>query len=234
MRVCVLFTAGTAKLCGMRRPADAAHAARTGADLIGLIFAPGRRRVLAEEGRAIAAAARAGRPDDPPLVVGVFVDASADEVNRVAAEVGLDLAQLHGDESPETVAGVAIPVVKALRPRPGTALDDLLATVATYDAVTGPPVAYLIDGYDPVAHGGTGHRADWDLAAALAARVSLVLAGGLTAENVGEAIRRVRPLGVDVSSGVETDGAKDPAKVTAFIAAARAAFDALGTALPRP
>gem|GEM_PF-31160 len=216
----------TVKLCGMRRPDDAAHAARSGADLIGLIFAPGRRRVTVEEGRRVAETARATRPDSPPLIVGVFVDAPATEVNEVAAAVGLDVAQLQGDESPETVAAVTIPVIKALRPPPGTTPGAVLATIAPFAALSRPPRAYLIDGYDPVAHGGTGHRADWDLAATIAGRFPLVLAGGLTPENVAGAIRHVRPLAVDVSGGTETDGTKDPTKITGFIEAARAAFTA--------
>ncbi len=229
---------GAVKICGMRRPEDAAHAVRAGADLIGLIFAPGRRRVTAEEGRRVADAARSARPDSPPLIVGVFVDGSAGEVNEVAAAVGLDLVQLNGDEPPETVAAVTVPVIKALRPPPGTTVEAVLKTVAPYAALQRPPVAYLIDGYDPVAHGGTGHRADWDLAASLAARIPLVLAGGLTPENVSGAITRVHPLAVDVSSGTEIDGArdptKDPAKVTAFIGAAWTAFVSVAPAPARP
>ena len=146
----------------------------------------------------------------PPFVtpVGVFVDQPLDYVNRVASLVRLGAVQLHGDETPEFAAGVSAPVMKAVSP--GDA-----------DERAWPPrVRLLLDVHDPVARGGTGRTIDWAAAAAVAARREIVLAGGLTPDNVAEAIARVRPYGIDVSSGVErAPGIKDHGRLRALFEA---------------
>jgi phosphoribosylanthranilate isomerase len=202
------------KICGITTPEDGVMAAAAGADAIGLVFWPkSKRHVDHETARRIHRAL-------PPFVlrVGVFVDASREELESAVAAGGLDVVQLHGQEPPERMSDPTRRVLKALRVGPGFDVADALA----YE---GRVAGLLLDTQSSSAPGGTGETFDWSLAAALRPRVStLVLAGGLTAENVGRAIAAVRPDAVDVSSGVESaPGRKDPAKVKAFIQAVRSA-----------
>jgi phosphoribosylanthranilate isomerase len=220
----VLSRGGVVKICGLREPAHAAVAAAAGADLIGFIFAPARRQVSAAVARQCISAARNAAGARDVLAVGVFVDAPGGEMAAVADETGLDVLQLHGQEPFETLAALNRPVIKALRPRPGERVEQVLTSLSRYRNATKPPIAFLLDGYSPNALGGTGHRTDWQLAAAVCTAQPILLGGGLDAGNAAEAIGIVKPLGVDVSSGVETDDTKDPAKIEAFIAAARLAF----------
>lgn len=190
---------------------DALAAAAAGADAIGLNFHPASPRLVSlEQARAIVDAL-------PPLVttVGVFVNHSRAAVEEILRAVPLDLLQFHGDESPEQCLGYGRPYIKALRVGPGV---DLVAQVRTYAGAKG----ILLDAYVPGQPGGTGQAFDWSLIPAL--DVPLILAGGLTARNVGEAIRRVRPWAVDVAGGVEKDrGIKDSALVSAFVRAVQGA-----------
>lgn len=206
------------KICGIRTLAPALVAAAAGADLIGFVFAPSRRQVSPAEAAAIAAAVRAA-PGPRPRLAGLFVNAAPPTIAAVAAEVGLDLVQLSGDEPAEHAGQIALPILKAIR------MDGSAAEAAWLRLAEGGAsgVTLLVDAQVPGSYGGTGVVADWGRAAALARRAPVVLAGGLSPANVGEAIAAVRPLGVDVSSGVETDGVKDPLKIEAFIGAARAA-----------
>jgi len=207
------------KICGTTNLEDALAAVEAGADLLGFILYPKSPRyvtpaVVAE----IVAGVRAAVPA-PPRFVGVFVNASPDEVLAVLAQTGLDLAQLHGDEPAAALRVLHGRGFKAVRP---TGLEDALALAEAYAALgAGPDL--LIDAYDPHAYGGTGQRADWTAAAAVAQRIPhLLLAGGLTPENVAAAVAAVKPWGVDVASGVEQmPGRKDHAKVQAFVAAAK-------------
>lgn len=230
----VRLPTGAVKIDGLRRPRDAEAAVLAGADLIGFIFAPARRRVSPEEARRCLDAARSAAAGRAVLAVGVFVDAGADEMNDIAATVGLDLLQLHGDEPPALLATVEWPVLKVLRPMAGATVPEVERTMVRYWGGEKPPVAFVIDGYSPSAAGGEGVRADWELASRLVGTAPTLLAGGLDPGNVGEAIGRVRPLGVDVSSGVETDGAKDGAKIAAFVRAAKRAFADLPGAVGSP
>lgn len=210
------------KICGLRTVEHARAAATAGADLIGLVFAPSRRRISPAEGAAIAAALRAVNSSSP-LIVGLFVNEPPATISAVARDVGLDLVQLSGDEPVSYAAALEWPVLKAIRMdgSPNEAAWLELAGATTLDPQQRPRL--LIDAHVPGAYGGTGVAADWVRAAALAARLPIVLAGGLNPANVAAAIAEVRPWGVDVSSGVERDGAKDPRQIEAFIAAARAA-----------
>lgn len=198
------------KVCGITRPGDAELAARLGAAWVGFVFWPRSPRCVEP------AAARAILAGLPPHVggVGVFVDRAPDEVNAIADEVGLAAVQLHGHESPAACRQCRRRVIKAVRLSGGSAggADDP-------DAVW-PGATLLVDAFDPLRMGGTGKRADWSRAAQVARRRRLLLAGGLRADNVAEAVRRVAPYGVDVSSGVESGpGVKDPDRMRAFFAA---------------
>ena len=199
------------KVCGITRPEDARLAAGSGADAVGLLFAESPRRVSVERAREISAAL-------PPEVakVGVFVNASDKEVLRMAHEVGLDYAQLHGDETPRTVAAVregGVKVVKALRVRDA----DSLAAMDGYSADL-----YLLDSFSEKARGGTGERFDWALAEALRGCDNILISGGITPGNVREALEFFEPLGVDASSSLESaPGEKDAEKVRRFVGAAK-------------
>jgi phosphoribosylanthranilate isomerase len=198
------------KICGITRIEDALAAAHAGAHAIGLVFHPCSPRHVAPP--LAAAIVRAL----PPFVtaVGLFVDAEPAAVRAVLAEVPVHLLQFHGAEPPEYCQTFGRPWLKAVRVKPGV---DLLQYADSYAAAKG----LLLDAFSDAAHGGTGQSFDWTL---IPERLPLpiVLAGGLTPGNVGEAVRRVRPWAVDVSSGVEREkGIKDAAKIAAFIRGAR-------------
>lgn len=199
------------KICGVCSAEDASAAAEAGADLIGVVLAPGPRQLSVGEARSVLDAV-------PRSVarVGVFVDPAVDDVAEVVEALGLDFVQLHGSESPEFCSRVFAPVAKAFRVGPG------------FDAREVEPyldrVAFVVmDTLVPGIAGGTGRRFAWDPAL----RVSgpgFSIAGGLSPDNVGEAIRIMRPAVVDVSSGVEREvRVKDRERVRAFVAAVRAA-----------
>lgn len=212
------------KICGVRRAEHALAAAAAGADMLGLVFAPSRRQLSVAEAVALAAAVRAA-PGPRPLLVGLFVNAAPAELLAVAEAVGLDLVQLSGDEPPAHAQAIPLPILKAVRMDGSPAEQGWLALARQHAAAPGPlgRVTLLVDAHVPGAYGGTGVVADWTRAAALARDTPLLLAGGLNPENVAAAIRAVRPLGVDVSSGVETAGVKDSVKIEAFLGSARAA-----------
>ena len=201
------------KICGLTRPADARAAAEAGADAIGLVFYPASPRYLSGE-RAVEI-----RDALPAFVqtVALFVNPDAAQVAQVIGRVRPAMLQFHGDESPQFCAQFGMPYVKAARVRSGVssgvALLEYLRPFST-------AAAWLLDSYVEE-FGGVGERFDWSLAPQRRER-PLILSGGLTPDNVGEAIRRVRPWGVDVSTGVESaKGIKDPAKIAAFIAEVR-------------
>lgn len=202
------------KICGITRQSDAALAVSSGADAIGFIFWPRSPRAID------AAAAGEIQASLPPLVtrVGVFVDATPAEVARIVRLAGLDVVQLHGDEpvSDYLEAGARIIKVSTLSGA------DAVERVAGWPAGVTP----LVDASDPVRRGGTGMTADWSQAARLSRLRPIVLAGGLTAANVGAALAAVRPWGIDVSSGVEdAPGIKSPTRLRELFAAIAAATE---------
>ena len=205
------------KICGIRQPEHAVAAVEAGANLIGLVFyPPSSRFVTHDEARAVVNVLNGANVK----VVGLFVNESAGEINRVADEVGLDLIQLSGDEPTETFGEIERPVIASVRVDSSGSHDE----EGRFQRITGAataPYAVLIDAHVPGMYGGTGTVADWFVAADLASRYRTVLAGGLRPDTVAEAIRRVQPFAVDVSSGVETDGVKNVAKIQAFVAAAK-------------
>ncbi|MFQ5465301.1 MAG: phosphoribosylanthranilate isomerase [Thermodesulfobacteriota bacterium] len=200
------------KICGITSLDDALAAAGSGADALGFVFYGKSPRYVDPEkaGEII------GRL--PPLVttVGVFVDEPADRVNEIIKTARLDAAQLHGDETPEECLRVEARVIKALRVRG----PEVIERMAGYDVA-----AFLLDAFREDAPGGTGETFDWAIAARAAGRGRVILSGGLTPDNVAGAARKVRPYGVDVSSGVElAPGRKDHERVRRFIEEARAAL----------
>ncbi|WP_345815520.1 phosphoribosylanthranilate isomerase [Paraburkholderia sp. PREW-6R] len=208
------------KLCGLSKPEDVAHAINLGADAIGLVFYPPSPRSV-----SVAQAVELVH-DIPPFVsvVGLFVNATPDWVREVVSNVGLSLLQFHGDETAgqcEMLAGVAgLPWLRALRVAADTQPADLVKSALNYSAASGLLFDTHVEGY-----GGGGKVFDWSLIPAELARRA-VLSGGLNAQNVSEAIHRVRPYAVDVSSGIEVPGArgvKDHARMAAFVRAVRAA-----------
>jgi phosphoribosylanthranilate isomerase len=206
------------KICGITNIDDARLAAEAGADLVGFNFYPKSPRYIApEKVREIAAKIRAGGRG--PLLVGVFVNSPLEEVQSILEIARIDLAQLHGDEP--------VPIVEQLHGRGFKALRPTSETEAEIDAEWFAPYGpnapvLLIDAYRKDQYGGTGHAADWSIAMKLAQQYPILLAGGLTPENVAEAIRQVRPWGVDVASGVEVaPGKKDAEKMKLFVERAR-------------
>ncbi len=196
------------KICGVTRLEDALAAARLGADALGFNFWPGSKRHLD------AATARRIISRLPPFVtpVGVFVNQSEGEMRAIAAETGIQVFQLHGDEPPELCARLPLPVVKAIPVDQVRTLSRLLS----YEVQ-----AFLLD-TPSRGYGGSGEPFDWSLAEGVSDVAPVILAGGLTPENVAGAIRAVRPWAVDVASGVESSpGVKDAARMARFVAAVR-------------
>ena len=193
------------KICGITRPQDAVAAAQAGADAIGLVFYPPSPRFISSA-RAIEI-----RDALPPFVqtVALFVNASRQEVDAVLEAVRPSMLQFHGEETPAFCAGFDVPWLKACRVKAGV---DLLEYFRSYPGAAGWLADAFVEGY-----GGAGESFDWSLVPSKRER-PLVLSGGLTRDNVAEAIRRVRPWAVDVSSGVESaKGIKDAARIAAFI-----------------
>jgi len=205
------------KICGLRTKEHLNAAIEAGADLLGLVFYPlSHRYILPEQARSLLDSSvhfSSARPEAAPDLVGVFVNEDAAFINDVAQQVGLQFVQLHGDEPPEYCAKINRPVIKALRLQNGA---DSMLINAYHKAVW----RVMLDTPTPQ-WGGTGETHDWQLARAVARTTSIILAGGLTPENVAEAIRQVHPWGIDVSSGVETNRQKDTAKIRMFVENAR-------------
>lgn len=198
------------KICGITRGEDAAAAVAAGADALGFMFFEGSPRCLSHE------QARAIITGVPPFIarVGVFVNPAEADVRSAIAECGIDTLQFHGEETPEFCRRFGLPILKAFRVQDESSLKSLTQFATE---------AWLLDSFVPGQHGGTGAIFNWDLAAQAVSRGGrVILAGGLTPENASDAVLRVRPYALDVSSGVESaPGRKDAAKVRAFIAAAK-------------
>lgn len=202
----------TVKICGITSEADALAVAEAGADAIGLMFYDGSpRHVSISQAKAISEAL-------PKHIVrvGVFVNAEGSQVAQAIIDCALNIVQFHGDESPEDCGRFNVMSLKAFRMQGSETLEDMQKF---------PADGFLLDAYVKDALGGTGETFNWDLAVrAQELGRPIFLAGGLTSENVAEAVRTVRPFAVDVSSGVESEpGKKDPDKIRAFVAAAKGA-----------
>jgi phosphoribosylanthranilate isomerase len=195
------------KICGITRLEDALAAVDAGANALGFVFWPkSPRRVDPERARQIVEAL-----PDGVMAVGVFVDQPTDDVNEVAQRVGLGAVQLHGSERGDYLRTMTRPVIKAV-----SVVGDKAPDVSEW----APDVTILLDVHDPVRKGGTGRTIDWTAAADVAHRRKILLAGGLTPQNVSDAIARVMPYGIDVSSGVEMEpGLKDHGRIKALFEA---------------
>ena len=208
------------KICGVRSPEIARVVSENGADLMGLIFAPSRRQVSEEQAQQIVAPLHE-TGEERPRVVGVFVNERAETMNRLADSVGLDFVQLSGDEAPEAHGDISREVIRALRLPAGMSIDEARREVERYLDCAVPAWALLLDTHVNGSYGGNGIQGDWEIARLLAERYPIILAGGLRPESVAGALRTLQSFGVDVSSGVETGGTKDPEKIREFIRAAR-------------
>jgi len=197
------------KICGITNCEDALHAVTCGADALGFVFYDkSPRAVTPAQARTIIEAL-------PPLVtcVGLFVNETPEKIRATAEQCGLDVIQLHGDEDPADCHYPPHRVIKALRVRDAQSLADHAAFQVS---------ALLLDAWIPESYGGTGHLGNWELAKTVARQRPVILAGGLTPENVADAVRRVCPYGVDVSTGVESaPGKKSPEKIARFIRMAK-------------
>lgn len=200
------------KICGITRVTDALHAVEQGATAIGFVLWPrSPRRITPERAAEISA-----ELPSHVMRVGVFVNEPVESIRAIAERAQLTAIQLHGDEPPAYADALDWPVFRAVS----------VADLGYATEAWAPETALLVDNIDPVRRGGTGAVIDWSRAAVVAQMRRLILAGGLTPDNVASAIRAVRPFGVDVSSGVEASpGVKDLGKVTEFIANAREAFE---------
>ncbi len=221
------------KICGVSDPKHARAAAALGADFVGMVFAPSRRQVTLGQAARIADALGKKEGGSPiaatteaveealrqrrPLLVGVFADQDADTINAIAEGCCLDLIQLSGSEPWEMCEHLKRPVLKCMKVREGQGAEEMLAAI-------GEGALVLLDPYVEGAYGGAGKTLDWAVAARVAERHPVMLAGGLAPENVARAVSTVRPWAVDVSSGVETEGVKDVGKIRAFIQAAKLAL----------
>lgn len=215
------------KICGIRTAENALAVARAGADMLGLNFYPKSPRYLAPAAASeIVRRLREALGDDCPALVGVFVNASADDVRAIVEQVGLDYAQLSGDESIDTARALGGIAFKAIRPADEAAARAEAVRFTNGFRPNSKAPSILLDAFNPKLYGGTGESASEGIALAVkAAAPRLMLAGGLNPENVAERVLRVKPWGVDVASGVEagTPGIKDEVLARAFIQAARAA-----------
>lgn len=239
------------KICGLRDAATAVEAAKAGADFIGMVFAESKRKVTPQECHDICEALRETRRtpgaaefDGPrrgevsartwfsawnealddavarwrPLIVGVFADQPVEDVNDIAETAGLDIVQLGGGEDDAFAAQIHRPVIRTVHVASDMTADDVFEL-----APPGVAASIFLDTAVKGARGGTGVTFDWAVAAEAAQRLPLMIAGGLTPENVAAAVEQVRPWAVDVSTGVETDGVKDIEKIRAFIRAVKGA-----------
>lgn len=199
------------KVCGMMREEDIFYANELQPDYVGFIFAPSRRQITVEKAMALVE-----KLDKKIKKVGVFVNPSMKEVAGIAKACGLDVLQFHGDEKPQEINFPLYEVWKSFRIKDSKSIEKL----EDY-SVEG----YLLDTYVKGMQGGTGKAFNWDIVSEVAGRKPIILAGGLTPENLQKAIMKVRPKVVDVSSGIETNGYKDFNKMKIFIEKARRSYD---------
>ncbi|MCD6453447.1 MAG: phosphoribosylanthranilate isomerase [Dehalococcoidales bacterium] len=211
------------KICGINDVAYALAVIKAGGDFMGLVFAPSQRQVTLAQAEEIV---NLVREHSDIAVVGVFVNLPATEVNMLATACHLDWVQLSGDESWEYCLGINQPVIKVVRVERGQHLEEICDYLTQGDRILSDKKhRYLIDSRVRGQYGGTGITTDWGLAGEIAQRFPIILAGGLTPENVARAIDTVTPWGVDVSSGVEVNGVKNIAKIRNFISAVRRTDD---------
>lgn len=214
------------KICGLSEVEHIRAAGKAGADFLGLMFAPSPRRVTA--GQALELANAVPDMKNKPATVGVFVNETAAEVNRLADYCRLDWVQLSGDESWQYCREIERPIIKAIHIAESDTAENVITEIRQgYQESLQKGSICLLDSQTKAAYGGTGQVFDWQLAGEVSDKYPVIIAGGLTPDNVGWLVREVHPWGVDVSSGVETDGRKDILKIRAFVESVRKAEGAL-------
>ena len=208
------------KICGLSEKEQALAASKAGADFMGLVFAPSPRRITPEKALPIVSAVRASKHH--PVMVGVFVNSAVQDVNRIAGQCKLDRVQLSGDESWEYCQRIEKPIIKVIHISASKSIRDVMSEIENGQKLLPEhEIMFLLDSRVGDVYGGTGKTFNWQFAREVSARFPVIIAGGLTPANVGQMVRDVQPMGVDVSSGVETNGRKDVSKITAFIEAVR-------------
>ncbi len=206
------------KICGITDVSYVEVVAEAGADLIGVVFAPSPRQVTPEKAKEIASAAK----KQGLAVVGVFVNTPASEINALTTACGLDWIQLSGDEDMDCCRQVRQQLIRAIHIAPDWDEEQLLAHLESHQMkLRYHSHVYLLDTHVEEKYGGTGQSFSWTIARRAAARYPVIIAGGLDPENVAKVVAELKPWGVDVSSGVESGGAKDIKKIKAFIKAAK-------------
>lgn len=209
------------KICGLSETESALAAAEAGADFIGMVFAASRRQVSPEKAQRIAQSVR--NLKNSPVIVGVFVSLEAKEVNHIADYCRLDRVQLSGDESWQYCQEIEKPIIKAIHVPEGGVAKNIIADIEKgYRLLGKEKFICLLDTHSTSVYGGSGQVFDWQLAREVSARFPVIVAGGLTPDNVGKLVQEVKPWGVDVSSGIESNGRKDISKIKDFIRAAKA------------
>jgi phosphoribosylanthranilate isomerase len=203
------------KICGLSEVEQAKASVEAGADFLGLVFAASRRRITIEKACEISREIHGNKHAE---AVGVFAQSPLVEIKRIVALCKLDRVQLSGDEKLEDYTGLDKPIIKTIHISNGmTASKILMEMERGYQIISEKRLTFLLDTGSQSAYGGTGQVFDWRLAEEIAARYPVIIAGGLTPENVRQMIKQVKPWGVDVSSGVETEGKKDIAKIRNFV-----------------
>jgi len=210
------------KICGLSEEEHMLAAGEAGADFIGLMFAPSTRQITPERAAALVKTVR--KLDKSPAIVGVFVNTAASEVNRIAEECDLDLVQLSGDEDWQYCLEIDRPVIKVIHISENDTVDGVIAKIEeAFNVLQDRDVMYMLDTKKDKAYGGTGESFNRHIAAGVAGRIPVIIAGGLDPENIAGVVEEVHPWAVDVSSGVETDGKKDITKIKEFISEVKAA-----------
>jgi phosphoribosylanthranilate isomerase len=201
------------KICGIKDSETAAAAAEAGADLLGVVFVASRRQVTPQI--ALDITRTVSKLEYQPRIVGIFVNTPVEQVNEIAAISRLDMVQLSGDESPQYCTRVSKPVIKVFHISPSSTAQKILLKMTDYAAVEG--LTFMLDTAINGKYGGTGQTFDLAIAKEVSQHFPVFIAGGLTPENVGSITTEIKPLGVDVSGGVETNGRKDIEKIKRFI-----------------
>lgn len=211
------------KICGISTVATAKASAEAGANYLGIVFEPNSRRLVElEKAKQLISSFRASWSMKEPMWVGVFANQTTEEVNHVLNYCNLDLAQLSGQESVDYCRVIVRPIIKVFHVGEDSHDEDALRSIkASLELYKKEGHMCMLDTYKHGVLGGTGQAFDWNIAKEISEDFEMILAGGLNSENVRQAVSQVNPWGIDVSSGVETDGQKDTAKIANFISQAR-------------